>query len=89
MTEEQACELFRYVMDRAQTDMVFRAGLLNCPRQSLEKALDVDLPEEFNIRFVENKGADLTVVLPDPGIFDDQEEVITEDGDETGTSEVS
>lgn len=68
MTDEQACELFRYVMNRARTDMIFRAGLLNSPRESLEKALDIDLPEEFNIRFVENKGADLTVVLPDPGL---------------------
>lgn len=66
MTEEEACELFRYVMDRAQTDMTFRSGLLNAPREILEKVLDIDLPAEFNIRFVENKGADLTVVLPDP-----------------------
>lgn len=75
MTEEEACDLFRYVMDRAQTDMVFRAGLLNSPRQILERALDIDLPEEFNIRFVENKGADLTVVLPDPGGLDSQENI--------------
>jgi hypothetical protein len=80
MTEEEACKLFRYVMDRAQTDMAFRSGLLNHPRQILEKTLNIDLPPEFNIRFVENKGADLTVVLPDPDGTDRRAETANQDG---------
>lgn len=66
MTEEEACKLFQYVMDRAATDMRFRRGLLDHPKRVLEKMLEIELPAEFNIRFVENKGADLTIVLPDP-----------------------
>lgn len=72
MTEDEACKLFRYVMDRSQTDMVFRSGLLNQPKEVLEEVLSIELPPEFNIRFVENKGADLTVVLPDPGASNGQ-----------------
>lgn len=72
MTEEEACKLFHYVMDRATTDMHFRRGLLDQPKRVLEKMLEIKLPSDFNIRFVENKGADLTVVLPDPTARDER-----------------
>ncbi len=63
----EARQVFRYLMRRAATDMTFRSGLLSNPRETLRTEFDLDLPEDFNVRFVENRGADLTVVLPDPG----------------------
>jgi len=62
----EARKVFEYVKSRSQSDPAFRQRLLDAPREVLEKEFDVALPENFNIRFVENQGADLTVVLPDP-----------------------
>jgi hypothetical protein len=46
-------------------DAAFRRSLLTDPRSALQKELDLELPGDFKIRFVENEGADLTVILPD------------------------
>lgn len=62
----EARKVFKYVKSRAKTDPEFREKLLSAPREVLEAEFDVPLPENFSIRFVENQGADLTVVLPDP-----------------------
>lgn len=61
----EAQQVLSYIMGRARTDAVFRRNLLDNPRTTLEEEFDFALPESFNIRFVENLGADLTVVLPD------------------------
>lgn len=62
----EARKVFEYVKRRSKTDSAFRQKLLDAPREILELEFDVALPEDFHIRFIENKGADLTVVLPDP-----------------------
>jgi len=54
------------VKRRSKTDPAFRRKLLDAPRDAVESEFDMALPMNFNIRFVENRGADLTVVLPDP-----------------------
>ena len=66
MTPDEARMVFTYVMQRATDDMAFRHALLHDPKTTLEQEFDLDLPPHFNIRFVENHGADLTIVLPDP-----------------------
>jgi hypothetical protein len=63
---EEARKVFHHLMLRATTDPLFRQALLLQPRQALEQALGVCLPAHCNIRFVENHGADMTIVLPDP-----------------------
>lgn len=65
LTREEAQHIFDHVMRRAATDLVFRQGLLTDPRSALEAELGLSLPDQFNIRFIENGDADLTIVLPD------------------------
>ena len=66
MMPNEAQMVFSYLMRRAATDMTFRRALLRNPKATLEQEFDLALPPTFNIRFVENHGADLTLVLPDP-----------------------
>jgi hypothetical protein len=66
ISDLDAERIVAYVMRRSTVDANFRQALLTSPRRALEDELDVTLPDSFNIRFVENRGADLTVVLPDP-----------------------
>lgn len=57
-----------YLLHRSKVDLEFRQALLAHPRYALQEALGLDLPGDFSIRFVENAGADLTVILPDPEV---------------------
>lgn len=66
ITPDETRQVMAYVMRRAITDLAFRQSLLNNPRSALEQEFNLALPATFRIRFVENQGADLTVVLPDP-----------------------
>ena len=77
LTQDESRLLFTYPMQRPTTDMAFRRALLHDPKEALEQEFDFVLPPQFNIRFVENHGADLTIVLPDPpghnGLLSDRE----------------
>jgi hypothetical protein len=50
---------------RAAVDEAFRNLCLQNPREAVRQIAGQDLPEGFNLRFVDNGGADLTLVLPD------------------------
>ncbi|HET7234570.1 MAG TPA: hypothetical protein VFJ16_31450 [Longimicrobium sp.] len=52
------------VLERSAVDMEFRRELLADPRGALERHFGYNLPEGFNVAFVENL-ADATIVLPD------------------------
>jgi hypothetical protein len=65
-SQDESRQVMAYVLRRAITDPAFRQGLLTNPRLALETEFNLELPATFRIRFVENQGADLTVVLPDP-----------------------
>jgi ribosomally synthesized peptide (two-chain TOMM family) len=52
------------VLERSAVDPEFRRELLADPRGALERHFGYNLPEGFNVAFVENK-ADATIVLPD------------------------
>jgi len=64
--EQHAQEVLRKVVARATTDMDFRKQALQDPAAAIAKEDPTPIPEGFKIRFVENQGANLTVVLPDP-----------------------
>jgi len=59
--KEKMAELFR----KAATDEVFRNLCLQEPREAVRQIFGRELPENFRIRFVDNAGYDLTLVLPD------------------------
>jgi hypothetical protein len=65
LTSQEAEQAIAQIVKRAQTDSEFRQLCLNDPNGAAQEATGKDIPEDFSLRFVENQGADLTVVLPD------------------------
>jgi hypothetical protein len=65
ITSQEAEQAIAQIVKRAQTDTEFRQLCLNDPNGAAQEATGKDIPEGFSLRFVENQGADLTVVLPD------------------------
>ena len=61
-----ARSILNYLLRRAATDFSFREYLLHDPKSALESELGLEFPADFNIRFIEAAGADVTIVLPDP-----------------------
>jgi hypothetical protein len=52
-------------LSRSATDPGFRQQLLTDPRAAISQFTGVQVPESFNVKFIENK-ATATIVLPDP-----------------------
>ncbi len=65
ITTQEAEQAIAQIVKRAQTDSKFRQLCLSDPNAAAHEATGKDLPDGFTLRFVENQGADLTVVLPD------------------------
>lgn len=60
----QGQEAMQALLARSATDETFRQKLLTDPHAAVSEFTGQDLPETFNVVFIENK-ADVTVVLPD------------------------
>ena len=65
LTSYEAEQAMEQIIKRAQTDSQFRQLCLDNPNRAAIEVTGKDVPEGFTLRFVENQGADLTVVLPD------------------------
>ena len=65
-TQDKANEKLRVLAKRAQTDPEFRKLALKDPVAAVAKIDPTPLPSWFKLRFVDNAGATLTMVLPDP-----------------------
>ena len=65
LTSFEAEQAIEQIVKRAQTDSEFRKLCLDNPDAAATEATGKNIPEDFTLRFVENQGADLTVVLPD------------------------
>ena len=63
--QEEAAQVVEQIIKRAQTDSEFRQLCLDNPNAAAQEVSGREVPEGYNLRFVENQGADLTVVLPD------------------------
>ena len=61
---KQAHETVQAMLARSATDWDFRQKLLNDPAAAVSEFTGNDVPESFNVTFIENK-ADATIVLPD------------------------
>lgn len=64
-TSDRAKDTLARLYKKAATDEAFRSLCLQNPREAVRQFAGQDLPEGFNLRFVDNAGADLTLVLPD------------------------
>ena len=65
LTSQEAEQAIEQIVKRAQTDSEFRQLCLDNPNAAAKEATGKAIPDGFVLRFVENQGADLTVVLPD------------------------
>ena len=65
LTSLEAEQAIEQIVKRAQTDIQFRKLCLDNPNRAAKQVTGKDIPEGFTLRFVDNQGADLTVVLPD------------------------
>lgn len=52
------------VLQRASVDATYRELALRDPAAAVKEATGVAVPAGFKLRFVDNQGADLTLVLP-------------------------
>ncbi len=64
--EAEAEKVLAQISKRAATDPEFRKEALSDPKSAVKKLSGQDVPPNFKLRFVENQGANLTLVLPDP-----------------------
>ena len=64
-TQEQIDQTLRAVIERSFSDPSFRAAALADGNAAVAKVSATAVPSDFRIRFVDNAGHDLTVVLPD------------------------
>lgn len=62
---DKAQERMGQLLARSATDVTFRRKLLSEPRSAMAEFTGREMPESYNVRFVENK-AGATFVLPDP-----------------------
>ena len=65
-TEAEARKAFQAIATKASTDPDFRKLALAKPAPVIKEVTGLDLPPGFKVRFVENEGANVTMVLPDP-----------------------
>ncbi|HBV95599.1 MAG: hypothetical protein JL50_09925 [Peptococcaceae bacterium BICA1-7] len=65
-TEEEVQKVVAQIGQRAASDPAFRKLCLADPAGAVKEVSGKDLPQGLKVRFVENEGAHMTFVLPDP-----------------------
>lgn len=65
-TQDKIDTVLEKVSKRAITDATYRKLALASPKEAIAQFADEPVPANFKIRFVDNAGADMTFVLPDP-----------------------
>lgn len=64
-TEVEVNETLEKLFKQASTDAEFRKLCLTDPGAAIKQVSGKDIPSGLKIKFVENEGADRTIVLPD------------------------
>lgn len=64
--DAQIQEAIQKVFKKASTDAAFRQLCLSDAAAAVKQATGEDVPASFKLRFVDNAGASMTIVLPDP-----------------------
>jgi hypothetical protein len=65
-TQSEAEQVEMELRKRAVKDPEFRALALRDPQAAIAKITPKPLPKNFKVKVVENEGANVVVVLPDP-----------------------
>ena len=71
-TQAEAQKAIAEVARRSRIDPEFRKLALRDPNAAIAQINPTPLPPGFTVRAVENEGASLTLVLPDPVSKDDE-----------------
>ena len=63
---QSSAALLEIITARSKADPAFRRLLLSDPKRAIHEALNVRVPDDFRIRFIEKEpGLDALIVLPD------------------------
>ncbi len=65
-TQEKVDQVELEIKARAVADPTFRALALSDPSAALSQVTDLPLPAGYRVQFVDNAGANRTIILPDP-----------------------
>jgi len=65
-TDEEIKRVELEIKRKAMKNPEFRALALSNPKAAIAEITSTPLPTGFNVKFVDNAGANYTVVLPDP-----------------------
>jgi hypothetical protein len=65
-TDDEVTRVGLAIKRRAMKDPEYRALALSNPNAAIAKITPTPIPAGFKVRFVDNAGANFTVVLPDP-----------------------
>jgi hypothetical protein len=65
-TDEEIKRVETEIKRKAMKDPEFRALALSDPKAAIAEITSTPLPAGFNVKFIDNAGANYTVVLPDP-----------------------
>ncbi len=65
ITQQEAEQAIQQIIKRAQTDSEYRQRCLSDPNAAATEVTGKEMPAGYTLKFVENQGADLTIVLPD------------------------
>jgi hypothetical protein len=63
--EAEAQKTLAEITKRSQTDPEYRKLVLKDPNTAIAKVNSTPMPAGFKVQFVDNEGANLTIVLPD------------------------
>ena len=64
--KQSSAALLEIIIARSKADSTFRQLLLSDPKRAIHEALNVRVPDDFRIRFIEKEpGLDALIVLPD------------------------
>ena len=64
-TQDQIDQTLRTIVEKSLHDRAFRALALKDSPGAVHAVSPTPLPTGFTVKFVDNAGADLTIVLPD------------------------
>lgn len=64
--ELEVKRVLKEIAAKAAQDTEFRKLCLNDPAAAIKEISGKEIPENMKVRFVENQGAHMTFVLPDP-----------------------
>jgi len=71
-TKETMQQVVEKVANRSKTDLAFRKELVDHPHRAIQEATGAIVPDSVGLKFVDKTTSQLTIILPDPEIGQDE-----------------